>query len=192
MNGLIPETREKAKAFEARVYGQSKFSVQDDPFKYLKVSDFHFEDYRTPTYIVSAPNNAYTAATASEFYLNRIVFASGEITLDGRFNLAGDLDKILQEASDFFVENFNSGFNKEFTKTEAGRKVTQIIQNGLDNDYYLVRLGHYSGIQNCTFNVTNPFPPRRNNNSQINIDGGKLMLLDNEVPAGICLIKITN
>lgn len=185
------------KNFEARIYsGIDKYNITSDPFKYLKISDFVFEDYKTDTYLTGintcGESFIYTAMTSSEIFCGKSICAKGTISIDSRFGLHNDIHRLLSDVSTFYSDIITQPNYLEYFNGLKGRDFyNEFDEIRKSDNYYFLRLGHYCGIQNFTFNIINSFPQGKNKNPRINIEGGKnLPLIDNKVPAGFCLLKV--
>lgn len=184
-----------ARNFEMEVInGSDRFKIDDDPFKYLKVSDFNFEKVDKVTYIgkVIADMPIYSAMTNSYIYGGKRVTAKGTISLDNdnRFFRGLKLKSIFSRVNDFYLDNYNSLVEKNSISTVLMKAAHNRINNEYNKgDAYVIRLGHYIGIQNYTFNVNQLNPPQKAT-KDINIKGGKTKTIEGGVIPGICLMKI--
>lgn len=182
-----------ARNFEMEVINDRDiFRIDEDPFMYLKVSDFNFEKVDKVTYIgkVIADMPIYSAMTNSYIYGGRRVTAKGTISLDNRFFNGLKLKYIFSKVNDFYLGNYNDLVGKNSISTGLMRTAHNRILNEYNNeDVYVIRLGHYIGIQNYTFNVNQLNPPPKAT-KDINIKGGKTKTIEGGVIPGICLMRI--
>lgn len=189
-----------AKNFEMQVMtGNSKFNVLDDPFKYVKVSDFLFSGEDAITYISKVGNDdkmpIYSAMTNSYVYSGKPVIAKGTISVDDRFysaikglNTCSDLKDILKNVKKFYCNNL------EKIRCSVSPLMNYIIQQKYlkqeNTADAFIRLGHYVGIKDYTFNVKQIDPPKKHPDVEINMKGGRVVLLEHGIVPGMCMLKI--
>lgn len=198
----LPEQRKikDAQNFEMEVMKGKKqdFKVLDDPFKYLKVSDFTFSGIDGLTYIAKVGDDEkepiYSAMTNSYAFSGKSVVARGTISVDDRFfkeiNFGGvsDLKGALDMMCDFYLDNINSIKNEICTELMRYMFSKKLVEK-LHKDENLIRFGHYTGIQNYTFKVNQVSPPFKAK-ADINKTGGRIVKLEEGVLPGICTIRI--
>jgi len=190
-----PFRNQKAKDFEAQLMDLSgnKFFVQQDPFKYLKVSDFEIQgNSRTVVGLVKAGGKVpvYTAMTDAGCLkgFGTSVVAEGTITIDCRAPQFLRMPAIKEAVKAFYALNMNRKLSHcdEFVNPQKSEFLQreQVLEN---EGWVLLRLGHYSGIENMSFNVDNPWDRR---NPEINCEGGNhFSMIENGYPAGFCMMK---
>ena len=202
MRGNLPNQRKMkdAQNFEMEVMKNrpQNFNILDDPFKYLRISDFSFFGTDAITYISKVGDDdkmpIYSAATSSYAFSGRHVTAKGTVSVDSRFYSGIGMgentgfQKILDLAGDFYIDNMDSILHEVDTplmKYVYNKIYAPMAREGQN----MIRLGHYSGIKNCTFNVNQLNPPR-SAAPAINIKGGRTVKLEEGVIPGMCMIRI--
>ncbi len=176
----------------------TEFRISDDPFKYLKVSDFSFSGPDAFTYISKIGGDdempIYSAMTNSYAFSGKHVIARGTISVDRRFyNGLGlgentGFQNILNLAGDFNIDNMNSiltEINTPLMKYVYNKIYAPMIREGEN----IIRIGHYVGIKGCTFNVNQLNPPK-GATPDINIKGGRVVKLEEGILPGMCMIRI--
>jgi len=201
-------SKTKGNDLEKELLGNYK-NVNEDPFKYLKVSDFIFRDgWKRPLYIAHLESNLipiYTAMTDAEClhaYADESVVFEGSISIDDRLFACfskdlKDKNSLLWAVDEFFTDNLG----KDKTNLKLGtdkKEIMNCINKRVDAsgnlNESLLRLGHYSGIMNYTFKVE--YHHRNPKVSDMaNIEGGNtLALIEGDgvkkYPAGFCLLKL--
>lgn len=210
-----------ARNFEMEVInGSDKFKIDDDPFKYLKVSDFNFEKVDKVTYIGKImPDESYSAMTNSYIYGGKRVTAKGTISLDDKIfkkqgRMVDGFESILKNVDSFYWNNYEyksktANNNVNLTRIKGNRSIDNVLADDNNSQKqclmdqvhdkiirehkngFFIRLGHYIGIQNYTFNVNQLNPPQKAKaKEKINIKGGKTKTIEGGVIPGICLMKI--
>lgn len=188
-----------AQDFEMEVMKNRKteFKILEDPFKYLKVSDFLFSGVDAMTYItkVGEDEPIYSAMTNSYAFSGKPVVARGTISIDDRFYRNIDSigvtspDGLFEMVSRFYLDNINSAGAQDAVATDLMRYVSDKMNDRLNNGSYLMRFGHYTGIQNCTFKVNQINPPAKHPSHDINMTGGRIVRLEEGVLPGICTVN---
>lgn len=177
---------------------KARFKVQDDPFKYLKISDFEIDDkeIRFGTVRIIGKDNQgkgipiYTEMTNSELFSNKEVTAKGTININEerikKENLHFlNIKEIIKSTDAFFkglVSNKRQGFTKE---------INDKINIHYYDDTALLRIGRFCQIESKTFKIKreNEFTYIRGKKvlipEDININGGvSRSLIDGKIPAG--------
>lgn len=206
--------------FEMEIMKNRKeFSILGDPFRYIKVSDFLFTDESDAIpYIAkigeTKPESAsyyafpkgrngknrpkmpiYSAMTNSFALSGRRIIARGTMSVDEKFfteiNSGGkihSLQDILDKMGVFYQANLQSTLSRS-----AGPLMSYIsnkkIRTVSEKDNFL-RLGHYVGIKDYTFNINQVNPPKGHHKVEINKTGGRLITIANDILPGICKIRI--
>ena len=196
--------RKMGKNFEYEIMlDEPSIDVINDPFKYLKISDFTFEGKDQITYIAKVGDDnkmpIYSAMTNAYSLSSSPVFAKGTISIDEKFfsllhllpNI-NDLVGLLGIVQDFYVEkSWNNIVDKGEINGLTMRKVHKIIEdNYMNNKGALLRLGHYIGILNYTFKVNQTDPPKKNPRKDINKVGGRVVKIEGGIIPGICLMHV--
>lgn len=195
--------RRMGKNFEYEIMlDEPSINVINDPFKYLKISDFTFEGKDQVTYIAKVGEDKmpiYSAMTNAYSLSSSPVVAKGTISIDDKFFSSlqlspnvNDLAKLLDIVQDFFVEkSWNVIVGKGEINGQTMRKVHKMIAENYMNDRgALLRLGHYTGILNYTFKVNQTDPPKKNPRKDINKVGGRVVKIEGGIIPGICLMRI--
>lgn len=189
-----------AKNFEMQVMtGGYKFNVLEDPFKYIKVSDFLFSKEDAITYISKVGNDGkmpiYSAMTNSYVYSGKPVIAKGTISVDDKFfsaikglNTCSDLKDILKNIKKFYCNNLEPIC--EIASPLMNYIIQQKYLKQKDTSDAFIRLGHYVGIKNYTFKVKQVSPPQKHPDVDINTKGGRVVLLEHGIVPGMCMLKI--
>ncbi|MDD7200628.1 MAG: type III-A CRISPR-associated RAMP protein Csm5 [Sphaerochaetaceae bacterium] len=184
----------KAKEFEAQLMtGADRFKVQEDPFKFLKISDFEIRgNSKSVIGCINAGGKVpvYSAMTDAGCLhdFNPLVVADGSISIDSRAPKYLRMPEIKQAVKDFYAQNLRWKFAHcdDFHDQEK-EKLLQVMGTLEKDNQFFVRLGHYSGIENMTLNVDNPkfyWKP------EINREGtNHFVLIENGYPAGFCMMK---
>ncbi len=181
---------------------KQKFEILQDPFKYLKVSDFAFSGIDAITYIAKVGDDEkmpiYSAMTNSYAFSGKPVVARGTITIDDRFyreiRFGGisSFDKVLELTGDFYLDNINTEKVRNEITSDLMRYIfSKKLEEKLQSGAFLMRFGHYTGIQNYTFKVNQKNPPKTHPSPDINITGGRIVKLEEGILPGICTIRIT-
>lgn len=204
------DKRNGGKNFEAYIYNTENvpelFNVVKDPFKYIKVSDFQFEPQCSSMKvgIVSCnPTEIYSAMTdAGVFHGGNpgFVRAHGTVSISSRIEESGlkdfaDIEMILVKVRKFYVDIFNKGTKNRLQKGNmipAWNRVIPGYSFAKDNSGYLMRLGHYSGIENVTLNVKQDMKVNSKiKNENVNTEGGVTVhLVEGMYPAGYCALTL--
>lgn len=196
-----PQRWQKGKDFE------KDLQAGEDIFEYIKFSDFSFVDSRSDTYIGKINNGTetpiYSAMTTAECFKKNNpeeeVILEGCVSIDDRFwncktfkELKMNSEKMCYVVNNYFADACEQENYAKLWRGDEGKKLRKKILDGCNCDWSLLRLGHYIGIQNYTFKIDNPKPPRKNPNPRINIEGGKTLctIEDINLPPGFCLFKL--
>lgn len=198
-----------AKAYESLIYSnKSYFNVQDDPFKFIKVSDFKFERQSGGLFIGRAsnqPTNIYSAMTDSFMMSRKQVIARGTISISSRLKTTGlnvinpyNFDDIRECSNYFCLKQLAAIKEKKYEKNGKLRiynDIYDLLSKINDSkDGIIIKLGHYIGIENITFKLSQNKKYRtsmKNNNLEINKEGGKTFhLVDGRYPTGFCVLYI--
>ena len=182
------------KQIETKLLNSSQ--VQDDPFKYLKISDFTFEGIEGIQYIGKINNGTttpiYSAMTSAYALTKTEIVAKGTIEVDPMFykKVAGkDFNDLLDKISNFYVDNINKK-TSEF-RTKPMKDAYKYLGDNWVGASTPICLGHYIGIQNYTYNTIRttargPLSP------DINIKGGKSKTIEDGIFPGICILAKEN
>lgn len=183
----------KDKEFEWLLLGNRK-GILGDPFKNIMISDFFIDnsnlvigDLKVGTGIPS-----YSGMTDAWCLNNKNshkpkeVIAKGTIVVKKESKI--DMNELLASLS-FYDDKFKK---KEVWKKDAGAQELwqRCNQDSRKEGEYFIRLGHYTGIENKTFDL-----PKRTKNGLLdkkNITGGKSRpkTMNNTYPLGFCLITV--
>lgn len=190
----------KRRAIEAEIlFKETSFLVDKDPFKYLKVSDFSFEGSDGIQYIGKIDNGTttpiYSAMTNSYALSGKPIIAKGTISIDDAFYRSmglRDERKLLESIGNFYIDNIQTEKSNMAMCGSYAMKdnVLPRLQKLINADYALLRIGHYVGIQNCTLNVDQPYPPPKAR-KDINKTGGRAVLVEGGIIPGICMMRIS-
>ena len=193
--------KEKNKDFEMRVIHNSKakekFKVADDPFKYLKVSDFTFNGIDGISYIGKIGDDEkmpiYSAMTNAYILSGSPVAATGTVSINTEFF---DLLKMTPRNLKNYIADFywqSIGGNEKVRNKLLSNRIMKPVVDYLNADnpsalYF--RLGHYIGIQNYTFNVEQTIT-RKIRNPRINMEGSnRVVCIESGIVPGICLLNL--
>ncbi len=195
------------KDFEMQIIKKSKeaiFSVPDDPFRFLKVSDFACEQKNVCFDTVRVIGNkktqkgipVYTEMTSAKIMSNTEYIARGTITIDesklkffnekegNRFNnmfSKENIIKSLRHFSRYLLEN-----QKHVINMKVKQEIEKCCPSGSTNRAPL-RLGRFAQIESKTFKIKREEKGKEN----INIEGGvSRSLIGGNIPAGWCVIEI--
>lgn len=163
-----------------------------DPLKYLKVSDFVFEDSENCSWIgkVNAGGKipVYTGMTDAMSFYGKDIIAKGSITIIKQNDTPYWLDYafILKAVNGFYWKMCVNKIRKSGLKLPVTEKVYKTLTEQKPNTAML-RLGHYIGVENVTLNVQNPV-------SRLdNINGSrKFVTIESGVAPGYCLLEGDN
>lgn len=167
--------------------------ITDDPFKYIKISDFvFFDDEDCIAYIAGVNDRKnipiYTAMTNSFAYSGRTVMAQGTISVDDRFfELVKDkIDKfesVLDVVEDFYLSNLNL-FKDDIADSPLMNSIyREKCVNEKSSGYHLIKLGHYIGAMDHQLKVD----CRRYTDDK---KGGPKVKLEGGIIPGICTMRI--
>lgn len=158
----------------------------------------------------------YSAMTSSYAFCAKAVTAKGTISFDDEFfkqrRMDDGFESILENVDSFYWKNYKykpkiENNNISTTRNRGNRSLTALladdnnsqkqrlmdqVHNKIIKEHkngFFIRLGHYIGIQNYTFNVNQVCPPKKASND-ININGGKAKTIEGGVIPGICLMRI--
>lgn len=176
--------------------------ITEDPFKYIKVSDFEFDDVRAKSYIgevlVSTkkePLPVYTSMTDAFCLNNNKVTLTGSISISSNLNKVSSLSKfynftsIIEAFNDFYIENFNN----KYGKLPIGPRdfMSKLISDNISESRGLFNLGKFSGIENITYNIKQDQSINSKiYNENINIEGGEsFSLVENKYLPSYCIIS---
>ena len=184
--------------------GKKKFEIESDPFKYLKISDFHFSDEDGVPYIAKIGEQGrrdsrkgapiFSAMTNCFAFSGRNIIARGTISVDeiffSKINSNGEINSlqdILDKMGVFYQRNIQSTLSKS-----SGPKMSYLSNKILkaSANEKVIRIGHYIGIKDHTLNVKQVNPPKKHHKVDINITGGRLITIEDYILPGICTIKI--
>ncbi|MBP7553374.1 MAG: type III-A CRISPR-associated RAMP protein Csm5, partial [Spirochaetes bacterium] len=193
--------------------------VQNDPFKFLKISDFELQDSETyfgTSRIINKSGEGkgipvYTEMTNAYFFDQKEVIAKGTISIEDNLTLKywdNGKNKEFNYEDVFDIKrifkNIDAFYNK-ITKTETHNNIIGIIDLINDNyfeDEALIRIGRFTQIESKTFKIEreNEFYDRKTRDGRriplpkdINITGGvSRTLIDGEISAGWCILSITD
>jgi CRISPR type III-A-associated RAMP protein Csm5 len=183
--------------FEADIYNPNqRWKVENDPFKFIKVSDFTFDAKQAKTYlgrifINGKPlvNSAMTDAVCL-YDKAEMITASGTISISSEAPEMFKYDSIMKAVSDFYIANYEKKHPNQ--NTENGKFITEeLIRYDNLKTGAVLRLGHYSGIENMTFKIEQDSQLNRKiHNSKINIEGGNSqVLIENKYSPGYCILQ---
>lgn len=195
----VDEKQVKNKFIENNLLNSS--SVQSDPFKYLKISDFTFDGISGIQYIGKINNGTttpiYSAMTSAYALTKNEIAATGTIEINPEFYKMLDLKNftcLLGATKDFYVENIDS--RRYDFKTKSMKDVYNYLVENLNGFSSPICLGHYIGIQNYTYNIIRTNPPKipRSNPPRylpedINKVGGKNKTIEGGIFPGICILS---
>ncbi len=194
-----PYNQNRRKELEAAVMGFDRFKVEDDPFKYMKVSDLGFDGLEAMQYIARVGDDnkmpIYSAMTNSLALSGNTVVAKGTLSIADEFytklNLKNDIDSLMEMLDDFYINTiWNSEKVMDAINTSPRMKSLQkVIGDMWNNDYHMLRLGHYIGIQNYTFKIDQTQPPRKAR-KDINKTGGRIVKIEGGIIPGVCMMKV--
>ncbi|HSW40621.1 MAG TPA: type III-A CRISPR-associated RAMP protein Csm5, partial [Acidobacteriota bacterium] len=199
-------SREKHTDFEAKIIkdrDDARFSVGDDPFKFLKVSDFRIDNpsvmFGTARVIGKEKTQKgipiYTEMSASELTIRKRCIAQGSVVIDEK-GLAAHCTRLgirpfisgedLLESMDKFygglLENDKHPVPKEIKDLiSKGRKSEQ------DKTTPPIRIGRFTQIETKTFKV----PREDKRPADINMRGGVSRTLVGNYQAGWGLFRMT-
>lgn len=191
----------KTKAFESNILNVRN-SVQEDPFKYIKVSDFEFVDFAAKEFLgevkIKTKNNYMNiSSTMSDaFCLNqKKVLLNGTISISSKLkNILGlknnyVFSQMIDNISNFYIDNYNSKYPK--LPTDIQSLMTNLIQNNINAERGLIKIGRFSGIENITYNVEQDLSINRKiYNESINIEGGdSYALIEDKYLPGYCILS---
>ena len=178
-------------------------NVINDPFKFLKVSDFEVNDDETYFGTARIINKngegkgipVYTEMTNAYCFSSKEITATGTISIDDKCYLNGKLYKALFEIENI-INQLNAFYNS-ITSTEKHNNCIN-IEEFINNDYNegdaLIRLGRYTQIESKTFKIkrTNEMNFKgRSIPEDINVNGGlSRTLINNEIPAGWAILRL--
>ncbi|MGD1823539.1 MAG: type III-A CRISPR-associated RAMP protein Csm5 [Pleomorphochaeta sp.] len=192
----------KTKDFESFVMNVRKGDVKNDPFKFIKVSDFEFLSPSINGYIGEVsiktkrkPLSVFTSMSDALCISNKTVSLKGTISISSEINNYSELSKfskfkeILNSLNDFYIQNYNEKRYKLPNKVQDSMR--EIINENLLDDSALLKLGRFSGIENITYNIEqNMSINRKIKNEKINIEGGNsYALINNLFLPGYCIIS---
>lgn len=207
MDWRFKDDSRELKKFEALVIkNNSHMSVNEDPFKYIKVTDFKFipkgllktkNENATVIGKVGDDNKMpiYSAMTYANCFCNgsSVVFM-GNIEINPKFFKEFACEKILNDealfdaVSDFYVDNLTSdNFEEAIKRNEVMHSIWKDFIKNYNENKYAIRLGHYIGIQNYTFKVEQKRPPKKAD-PKINIKGGRITTVEGGYIPGLCLM----
>lgn len=192
-NKNINFSYDKNRSVEAIIlYGKDeRLNPEKDPFKYLKISDFEFEDSTTLSRIgmVNAGGKipAFTAMTDSWVNDKIDVIAKGTITIVQRNDTPEwmNIKTILTTVHNFYSDMLNNKCSKAGKIPRTMDSVIERLNSEESSAYYFMRLGHYVGLENITMNVPNPKKYLENDKGTshyVTIEGGYL--------AGFCQLEL--
>ena len=191
----------KTKTFESKIM-KVKENPKYDPFKYIKVSDFEFDDFKSKNYVGEVqistkgkPLSVYTTMTESACFNNNKVTLSGTISISSKLELNKLLTKfnqiqnILDVVNDFYIDNFNNKASKLPVATK--NSMQKLISDNLTQGKGLIKLGRFSGIENTTYNIVQDQSINiKNHNENINIEGGaSFATIERKYLPGYCLLR---
>jgi|GEM_PF-1519594 len=190
-----PQFPQHEKEFEGVLLGaltkNGKFSIKDDPFRFLKVTDFFFEDKKTNVAIgelISKKVPVYTAMTDAMCYhdFKEPVIAKGTITIMDKAPTY--FSELFTTVSHFFIEKLNKKFEHQGGEGFPPDLFAQ-LNNDISQGYGMIRLGHYTGTENKTLNVQQRIGTKITD-EDINIHGlNSFTLIEGKYPAGFCTMK---
>ncbi|MGB4407801.1 MAG: type III-A CRISPR-associated RAMP protein Csm5 [Sphaerochaeta sp.] len=187
----------KSREFEAEIYNPGqRWSVENDPFKYMKVSDFFFDSKKAKTYLgkifisgKALVNSAMTDACCLDEKAE-MVTASGTISISSEAPAMMQFDSIMKSVSDFYIANYEKKHPNQ--NTDNGKYITdELIKYDQAKTGTVLRIGHYSGIENMTFNIEQDCElNRKAPHSMINIEGGNShVLIEQKYSPGYCILQ---
>jgi len=207
---LSPEKQsykyKKTPDFETEIYSKGKFnhhSVKDDPFKFLKISDFHLKSSKLnldKVDINSSDIPFFSTMTDAECFSENEVVAKGTISIssdivNSPLREFSNLDSIFKACNEFFVNNFNKKKNRpqvwiDFEKRKIIiSKLRSVLEDSSSNTKFLIRIGHFSGIENITYNVLqNPEINWKIKNKKVNFECSNARSLVEGFPLGYCAL----
>ena len=190
---LTPNASEQDKNFESRIITANKedrINATEDPFKYLKISDFTFHRQDGMQYISKISDGKepkYSAMTSAYILTDKPVVAEGTITIDERFYKSlgiGNYSNLADMIGNFYVDNIAKNETKA---TDTMKKALNFFNDNYVGSNIPLRLGHYIGIQNYTFNVK---PPRASRGKKLDIKtGGRVATIDCGIIPGLCILS---
>lgn len=197
---LSPNYKERVHDFENRILGI--YRVNEDPFKYLKISDFEITDMKTQTKIglvnARGKNPVYTGMTDAwclhqekgESVTNTVVQATGTISFASdasRYHFLAPA-YIKDAIYNFYIDMWNAKVRHSDLPSGVQNILKTQLTKAIQAGDYLIRIGHYSGIENMTFNVDNP-DRKHMGHPEINSEGDShYALIENMYPAGLCIM----
>lgn len=191
----------RTSSFESKVMRVQE-NAKYDPFKYIKVSDFEFDDFKSKNNVGEVqistkgkPLSVYTTMTESACFNNNKVTLSGTISISSKLESNNLLSKfnqiqnILDVVNDFYIDNFNNKASK--LPVETKNSMSKLISDNLTQDKGLIKLGRFSGIENITYNIVQDQSINRKiHNENINIEGGEsFATIERKYLPGYCLLK---
>lgn len=190
----------QTKKFESKIMKVSD-KVTDDPFKYIKVSDFEFESKSSVNILgeilISTkkdPLPVYTTMTEASCYSDSKITLTGTISISTKLKKIYSLEQftninnIIDALNDYYIDNFN---NKAKQLPIGPRNLmVKIIEDNVTSTKGLIRIGRFSGIENITYNIQQDMSINTKiYNEDINIEGGESYpLIENKFLPGYCLI----
>lgn len=182
----------KSKEIESKILKYHK--INEDPLKGLKVSDFMLPEEDGMIYIGKINTKReipiYTAMTNSYAFSGRKIKAEGTISISEDFlrERFKSYEEFLSKVSCFYKNNFDqANFKKALNKSDLMKKTITYLKDNFYTNVYLIRLGHYIGIQNYTLKVYN----EQKKSEIININGGVLPTIDQQlIVPGICFLRV--
>lgn len=191
----------KTRNFESKIL-KAGDKVKDDPFKYIKISDFEFDDNMINSYVgkilVSTkrdPLPVYTTMTDSYSISSKKITLTGELSISSKISNVRELSKLnnfsflIDSLNDFYIDNFNNKAQK--LPNKAKNYMIDLLTKNISNNKGLMKIGRFSGIENITYNIKqNQTINRKIYNDDINIEGGtSYPLIDNMFMPGYCLLS---
>ncbi len=214
-NSFVKYNDYELKLIEADNY--SRQNVSNDPFKFLKVSDFEVQSsdiYFDTVRVVNKGGTAgkgipvYTEMTDSYLSAKKEILAVGTITIDDNCCLlSGDrnnpqkhdykwlfnFSNIIKNTDDFYYNNLSNTTNHTISKCYH-KMIEDNGYQGFANNEAIIRLGRFTQIESKTFKIIRENEFDRKNKpipEDININGGiSRTLINGEIPAGWCILKV--
>jgi len=192
-NKNIDYSHDRNRSVEAQIlYGYNeRINPEKDPFKYLKISDFEFENSRTLSTIgmVNAGGKipVFTAMTDSWVNSKTDVIARGTISIVQRADTPKwlNIKSLLVSVHDFYADMLNNKCSKAGRVPKAMDPVIGKLNSAESSDYYFMRLGHYIGLENITMNVPNPKRYLENDKGT-----GHYITIEGDYLAGFCQLEL--
>lgn len=197
---LFDRYRQDLLNYEANLFDLDRYTIDTDPFRHIRFSDFHFMGADGISYIGKIENDQsipiYSAMTNSIMLSGKDVIARGTIDINeeglssylNRYFKRCDLRSLLDDVNCFYLDCIENALSKNSGKHDKEfYKLANKFLN--EQDCYAIRIGHYIGIKNYTFNIKQNHPPKHAKDT-INIEGGKTTRIEEDLIPGVCMLKV--